>query len=187
MSSPVLLTTNGPRRVLTWRQGGSPKKQQNLTHFQFENRSRATRCRVLQSFAVPDKAVQFQQSLRETLEGISFEIRSFLRVHRTICTSVTQHNTTEHNKQTNAATKHKRTRTHKRTCTCTCACTCRRRSFCAKNMKPLWKVTAPEQHIYIYSSQHRTTQRMTSCHSVIHPPSIHHQCLSPFVQQKTPK
>ena len=34
----------------------------DLTHFQFENRSRATRCRFLQSFAVPDEAAQFQQS-----------------------------------------------------------------------------------------------------------------------------
>ena len=34
----------------------------DLTHFQFENGSRATRCRFLQSFAVPDEAVQFQQS-----------------------------------------------------------------------------------------------------------------------------
>ena len=42
---------------------------QNFAHvvwilpiFQFENRSRATRCRFLESFALPDKAVQFQQS-----------------------------------------------------------------------------------------------------------------------------
>ena len=41
---------------------GSPKKQQNLTHFQFKNRSRTTHCRVLQSFALLDEAVQFQQS-----------------------------------------------------------------------------------------------------------------------------
>ena len=41
---------------------GPPKKPMDLTHFQFENRSRATRCRFLKSFAVPDEAVQFQQS-----------------------------------------------------------------------------------------------------------------------------
>ena len=39
-----------------------PKKPMDLTHVQFENRSRATRRRFVQSFAVPDEAVQFQQS-----------------------------------------------------------------------------------------------------------------------------
>ena len=38
------------------------KKTLDVTHFQFENRSRTTRSRVLQLFALPDKAVQFQQS-----------------------------------------------------------------------------------------------------------------------------
>ena len=33
---------------------GPPKKPMDLTHFQFENRSRATRCRLLQSFASPE-------------------------------------------------------------------------------------------------------------------------------------
>ena len=40
---------------------GPPKKPLDLTDFQFENRSRATRCRFLQTFAVPDKTVQFTQ------------------------------------------------------------------------------------------------------------------------------
>ena len=60
-SSPVLLTRICPRMVITCFRG-SPKKPVDLHHFQFENRSRATRCRFLQTFAVPDKAVQFQQS-----------------------------------------------------------------------------------------------------------------------------
>ena len=53
-------------------------------------------------------------------------------------------------------------------------------SLFVQNMNPLWKVTAFEQHIYIYkyiyiySSQHktaqrRTAQRMTARRSVIHP------------------
>ena len=55
VSSSVLLGSSlGPR--------GPPNKPMDLTHFQFENKSRATRCRFLQSFAVPDKAIQFQQS-----------------------------------------------------------------------------------------------------------------------------
>ena len=41
---------------------GSPKKPFDLTHFQFENRSRTTCSRFLQSFALPDKVVQLQLS-----------------------------------------------------------------------------------------------------------------------------
>ena len=70
-SSPVLLTKKSSRRVLTWPQRGSPKKPLELTHFQFENRSRTTCPRFLQSFALPKKAVQFSAILTETLEGIS--------------------------------------------------------------------------------------------------------------------
>ena len=40
---------------------GSPKKPLDLIHYQFENRSRTTCPRFLQSFALPDTAVQFQQ------------------------------------------------------------------------------------------------------------------------------
>ena len=38
------------------------KKPLDLTHSKFENRSRTTRSRVLQSFALPDEPVHFQQS-----------------------------------------------------------------------------------------------------------------------------
>ena len=41
---------------------GSPKKPLDLTQFKFEKRSRTTCSRFLQSFALPDKAFQFQQS-----------------------------------------------------------------------------------------------------------------------------
>ena len=58
-SSSVLLTKKSSRRVLTWPQRGSPKKPLDHTHFQFENRSRTTCLRFHQSFALPDKAVQF--------------------------------------------------------------------------------------------------------------------------------
>ena len=61
VSSSVLLTKICPRRVITCFRG-PPKKPVDLTQFQFENRSGATRCRFLQKFALPDKAVQFQQS-----------------------------------------------------------------------------------------------------------------------------
>ena len=54
------LSTHGYHVLQRFR--GSPKKPMDLTHFQFEKRSRATRCRFLQPFAVPDKAVQFQRS-----------------------------------------------------------------------------------------------------------------------------
>ena len=40
----------------------SPKKPLDLTHFQFENRPTITCSRVLQSFALPDEAVELQLS-----------------------------------------------------------------------------------------------------------------------------
>ena len=57
------LPKNHARRVLTWPQRGSPWKPLNLAYFQFENRSRTTRSRFLQSFASPDEAVKLQLSL----------------------------------------------------------------------------------------------------------------------------
>ena len=60
-SSPVLLakfahvgSSLGPR--------GPPKKRKNLNHLNFENRSRKTCSRFLQSFALPDEAVELQLS-----------------------------------------------------------------------------------------------------------------------------
>ena len=41
---------------------GSPKKPLDLAHFQFENKTRTTCSRFLQSFALPDEAVQLQLS-----------------------------------------------------------------------------------------------------------------------------
>ena len=41
---------------------GSPKKPLVLTHSRSENKSRTTHCRFLQSFALPDEPVHFQQS-----------------------------------------------------------------------------------------------------------------------------
>ena len=60
-SSLVLLTKKYPRGVIACTRG-SPKRQNNLTHFQFENRSRTTCSRFLQSFASPDEAVDLQVS-----------------------------------------------------------------------------------------------------------------------------
>ena len=56
------LSEKSSRRVLTWRQRGSPKKPLDQTHFQFENRSRTTWPLFLHSFALPDEAVQFPPS-----------------------------------------------------------------------------------------------------------------------------
>ena len=53
------LHTDGVLYIHTGRQGVIvSSKSVDLHHFQFENRSRATRCRFLQTFAVPDKAVR---------------------------------------------------------------------------------------------------------------------------------
>ena len=106
VSSPVLLTKKSSRRVLTWPQRGSPQKPLDLTNFKFENRSRTTRSRVLQSFALPDEAVQLQLSW-ESAGGTSCEIvlfvcRPYTQVQRTICISVSHH----------TINKHKDTHTH---------------------------------------------------------------------------
>ena len=142
VSSTVLLTKNVPRGVLTWRQRGSPKKQQNHTHFQFENRLRTTHCLVLQSFALPDKSCSTPALLRETLEGISCEIRRFLRVYRTICTSVTQQ-------------QHTQTQTHTHThmymyMKMSVYMYMSASLFSLKKMKPLCKITGFEQHTYTH-------------------------------------
>ena len=70
-SSPVLLTKKSSRRVLTWSQRGSPKNPLDHTHFQFENRSRTTCHRFLQSFALTWYSCSVSALLRETLAGIS--------------------------------------------------------------------------------------------------------------------
>ena len=60
-----LLTMNGPSRVIMCFRG-SPKE---TVGFKFENRSRTTCSRFLQTFAVPDKVVQLQLSCSRTLTG----------------------------------------------------------------------------------------------------------------------
>ena len=60
-SSPVLLTKFA-HVGLSRAPEVHRKKPLDRTHFQFENRSRTTHSRALQSFALPDKAVRFQLS-----------------------------------------------------------------------------------------------------------------------------
>ena len=59
-SSVQLTKICSPKDITCFR--GPPKKPLNLTHVKFENRSRTTCLQFLQSFALPDKAVQFQLS-----------------------------------------------------------------------------------------------------------------------------
>ena len=54
------------------------KNPLDLTHIQFENKSRTTRSRFLQSFALPDKAVELQLIPRETLERTGCEMVRFV-------------------------------------------------------------------------------------------------------------
>ena len=58
-SSSVLLTKIFPRRVIACSRS-STKKPMHVTYFQFGNRSRTTRCRVLHFFASPEHTVQLQ-------------------------------------------------------------------------------------------------------------------------------
>ena len=97
-SSSVLLTKNCPRLVITSFRG-SPKKLLDLSHFKFKDRSRTTRHRFLQSFALLDKAVQFQQSggklWRESAIRwfeLSFQF-SFPSLPSTTTTTTTTHDT----------------------------------------------------------------------------------------------
>ena len=53
---------NGPCGGFTFSREVHRKKLLDLTNFKFESKSRTTRCRSLQSFAIPDKAVQLQLS-----------------------------------------------------------------------------------------------------------------------------
>ena len=103
-SSSVLLTKICPRMVITWPQRSTKEINGSYPFFQFENMSRATRCRFLQSFAVPDEAVQFQQSWgtlrRVTWFGLS-PPSSPSSTNRYICICVCV-----------------------RVCVCVCVCTC---------------------------------------------------------------
>ena len=60
-----------PHGVLTCPRG-PPKKPLDLSHFQFENRSRTTCSRFLQSFALPVEICSDSAILRDTAEGCSF-------------------------------------------------------------------------------------------------------------------
>ena len=62
VASSVVLTENLPTYGCLLTPEVHRKIPLDLTRFQFENRSRTTCPRFLQSFALPDESVQFQQS-----------------------------------------------------------------------------------------------------------------------------
>ena len=62
-------------RVITCFREVHRKKPLDLTHSRFENRSKITCSRVLQSFALPDEAVELHFYPEGHAEGISCEIR----------------------------------------------------------------------------------------------------------------
>ena len=100
----------------------------------------------------------------------------------------TTNKTNRHNKQTNTITntnvkRHTHAHAHAHAhahvhahvmymrVKCRCACTCRRQSYCAKKHETIVQshsLRTANIYIYIYSSQHRTAQRMTARRSVIH-------------------
>ena len=94
-----------------------PKKTMDLTHFQLKKRSRTTRCRFLQSFAVPDKAVKFQESWgtlrRESVVGCSPPVLVLLL--SLLTPRHKNHNNPQQRQHQHATTK---TKTRTRTCTC---------------------------------------------------------------------
>ena len=89
-SSPVLLTKFCPRRVSTCPRG-STKKPVDVTYFQFENRSRTTRCRVLHLFASPEHTVQLQT--HDTTTHTDTHKRNTTTYSNTQQHSTAQHNT----------------------------------------------------------------------------------------------
>ena len=107
-----------PRRIITCFREVHREKPLVLTHSRFENRSRTTRSRVLQSFALPDEAVELHFILRDTTHNTQ-------PLKHTTTQHTTQNNT---NPPTHRPTHHHsppppsplplpRTRTRKRTCT----------------------------------------------------------------------
>ena len=95
-SSPVPLTKKSPRRILTCAREVHQRNPWMLPTLKFENRSRTTCSRFLQSFALPDKVVQLQFSSgtlrRESATGwfgLSFTTKT--QVSRKVHTSDTFH------------------------------------------------------------------------------------------------
>ena len=97
----VLLTKICPRRVIT-RPRGSTKKPMDVTFFQFQNRSRTTRCPVLHLFASPEHTVQLQT--HDTAQHSTAQ-------HSTAQHSTAQHSTAQHRPH---RSKEKRRRDEKR-------------------------------------------------------------------------
>ena len=82
---------------------GSPKKPLDLTRFQFENRSRTTRCRFLQQFALPGEAVELQLLWGNVGGSV---LRANTTQHNTTQHNTTQHNTTQHNTTQHSTAQH---------------------------------------------------------------------------------
>ena len=86
-SPSVLLTKKSPRRVLTWPPQVHHKKPLDLTHSRFENRWRTTRSRVLQSFALPDEAVELHFYLEGNFGGESAHTTHNTHIRTNTCPS----------------------------------------------------------------------------------------------------
>ena len=109
------------RRVITCCREVHRKKPLVLTHSRFENRSRTTRSRVLQSFALPDEAVE----LHFYREGTT---HTYAPTHTHQPTHPWTHPPPLPSPPSPLPPT--RTRTRKRTCTCTCICVCVSVSVC---------------------------------------------------------
>ena len=92
------------------------KKPLVLTHSRFENRSRTTSSRVLQSFALPDEAVELHFHPEGHCGGNQHTTHTHTHQH-TLTNPPSQRPTHHHSPHPPT-----RTRTRKRTCTCTCVC-----------------------------------------------------------------
>ena len=99
-------------------QRGSPKETPwFLPMFKVENRSRTTRSRVLQSFALPDEAVEGHCGGNQHAQHT--------HTHQHILTNPPTHRPTHHHSPPLPTLPlPQRTRTRKRTCTCACIRTC---------------------------------------------------------------
>ena len=141
VSPSVLLTINGPRSYHLLER--FTERNLGILHIlKFENRSRTTRARFLQSFAFPDKAVQFQLSGGTLRRERQTQHPPTHHYHHTLPPLPPTHTTHPHDylhkhqhqhKDTHAKTHtHNRVRTHKRTrtrtcirtCSCICQCIC---------------------------------------------------------------
>ena len=87
-SSSVLLTKKSPRTVLSCPREVHQRNCWILPIFKFENRSRTTCSRFLQSFALPDEAVKLQLSWEKRWRELTVRFAPFSKISNDLHVSI---------------------------------------------------------------------------------------------------